>query len=164
MKNNLPDKFTVWKEDVNEFVLHKVTYNKSVSYQNSNGHYERAVMYEKFAEDEGNTTIISTEEATKDYFNALKQEMLELPEMSDITSEQLDVVKAYCDALDMDDDNNSTGFEFEGQFITNVFLSPCGRFENNIYEAVATYCVENVKDFCKQVLDLERNEKSFDER
>ena len=94
----------------------------------------------------------------------MRKEMFELPEMSDITSEQLDEVKAYCDALDMDDDNNSVGFEFDGQFITNIFLSPCGRFEKNIYEAVATYGAENVKDFCKQVLDLERNEKSFDER
>lgn len=87
-----------------------------------------------------------------------------LLDMFDITPEELDEVKAYCDTLDMDDDNNTTGFEFDGQFITNVFLSPCGRFEKNICEAVATYGAENVKDFCKQILDLERNEKSFDER
>lgn len=69
-----------------------------------------------------------------------------------ITPEQLEKVKAYCDTVDVDDEYNTLGFEYKGQFIVNIFTDPTGRFDYDLYTAISTYGENNVRDFCKRVL------------
>lgn len=68
-----------------------------------------------------------------------------------ITQQDWEIIKEWCDNYDPD---SSVYFESEnGQGITNPFLDESGRFDLTIDEAIATYGLDNVKNFCEQVLD-----------
>lgn len=68
-----------------------------------------------------------------------------------ITPEQLAKIKAYCDDVDVDDEDN-IGFEYKGQFIVNIFIDTSARFPYDLDDAISTYGENNVRDFCKRVL------------
>jgi hypothetical protein len=67
-----------------------------------------------------------------------------------ITSQEFEVIKRWCDNYDPD---SSVGFESgNGMWVTNPFLDESGRFELSLAEAVNTYGLDNIKNFCRQVL------------
>ena len=68
-----------------------------------------------------------------------------------ITPEQLAKIKAYCDDVDVDDEDN-IGFEYKGQFIVNIFMDASALFAYDLYDAISTYGENNIRDFCKRVL------------
>ena len=68
-----------------------------------------------------------------------------------ITPEQLEKIKEYCYDVDVDDDDN-IGFEYQGQFIVNIFTDPSTLFDYDLKDAVSKYGENNVRFFCKSVL------------
>lgn len=79
-----------------------------------------------------------------------------------ITPDEFKIVLTWCYWYDP---NSDVGFEDEnsGQFITNPFVDPTGRFDLTVSESIETYGVDNVKYFCNGVLDIINNyaEKFF---
>lgn len=78
-----------------------------------------------------------------------------------ISQEEFDIVNEWCDNYDPD---SSVGFEVgeHGLWVTNPFLDETGRFDLTIDEAIETYGLENVKKFCKQVLNYGGDTKLVD--
>ena len=73
-----------------------------------------------------------------------------------ISQQDWEIIKEWCDNYDPD---SSVGFESKnGQWITNPFLDETGRFDLTIDEAIGTYGLDNVKNFCEQVLAQEVNQ------
>ena len=68
-----------------------------------------------------------------------------------ITADDFKIIKDWCDSYDPDSD---VAFEFNDMSITNPFLDPTGRFELSLAEAIKTYGLDNVKQFCKAVLSV----------
>ena len=68
-----------------------------------------------------------------------------------ITPEQLAKIKEYCYDVDVDDEDN-IGFEYEGQFIVDIFTDPSTLFDFDLQDAISYYGENNVRDFCKRVL------------
>lgn len=78
--------------------------------------------------------------------------MLRKLERLGISPEQLSEITAYCNSVDPADEENTLGFEYRGQFIINIFASPCMRYKYDISKAMEVYGEPAVRDFCKRVL------------
>ncbi len=78
--------------------------------------------------------------------------MLKKLEKLGIAPEQLSEIITYCNGVDSADEENTLGFEYKGQFITNIFASPCMRYQYDISKAMEVYGEPAVRDFCKRVL------------
>ena len=77
-----------------------------------------------------------------------------------ISQQDWKIIKEWCDNYDPD---SSVGFESRnGQWITNPFLDETGRFDLTIDEAIKTYGLDNVKNFCEQVLAQVSTNQIFD--
>ena len=71
-----------------------------------------------------------------------------------ITQDQFNKIQTYCD---FNTNAESTiGFESEetGQWVYNIFLDESARFDLSLEQAVNTWGKENVKNFCKDVLEI----------
>ena len=72
------------------------------------------------------------------------------------TEDELELAQGLSEAnqrLAETEQGTRVGFEYKGQFISNIFLDETGRFELTLEEAVAKYGRENVSKFYYDVLN-----------
>lgn len=67
-----------------------------------------------------------------------------------ISADDYKLIKNWCDTADADSD---VGFDYEGVYITNPLMNPTATYDISLSEAVSTYGLDNIKDFCNQVLE-----------
>lgn len=70
-----------------------------------------------------------------------------------ITARDLDLIVIWSSFADK---NDAIGFDWEGQWIVDIFTDTTRRFNKTLEEAVEFYGFENVNNFCHQVLDKAR--------
>ena len=71
------------------------------------------------------------------------------------TEKKLELVKTLCNANQrlVEETGTGVGFEYGGQFISNIFMDETGRFELTLTEAIDKYGMQNVAEFYHNVLN-----------
>ena len=70
-----------------------------------------------------------------------------------MTDNQLYAVQAIAEKQWSEEKEDAVGFEHNGQWITNPWIDPSGRFVQTSYMAVGRYGKENFTQFCKDVVE-----------
>lgn len=70
-------------------------------------------------------------------------------ELLNISEQDMLRVKQHCSNVDTD---SPIGFEFDGMWITNIFLDSSGRFEYSLVDAIKEYGIENIQKFVASII------------
>lgn len=84
--------------------------------------------------------------------NQHRQNLITILETLEITREDFDriILWAYRTDPDLED---QPGFDYNDQWIINIFTDCTGRGAYSISDAINVYGLENVKSYCHEVLD-----------